>query len=137
MRKIDKIILHCSATPEGRTVTVKDIDSWHRQRGFTGIGYHYVVYMDGSVHQGRPLELVGAHCTGQNQSSIGICYVGGCTKDMKPKDTRTAAQKTAMANLLRSLKARFPCATVHGHNEYAAKACPSFDVIKWCKEVGL
>lgn len=137
MRAINKIIIHCSATPEGRTVTVKDIDGWHRQRGFNGIGYHYVVYLDGSVHAGRPLETAGAHCQGQNQNSIGVCYIGGCDKTMKPKDTRTAAQKASMVNLIKSMKALFPGATVHGHKEFAAKACPSFDVKKWQKEVDL
>ncbi|MDE6256057.1 MAG: N-acetylmuramoyl-L-alanine amidase, partial [Muribaculaceae bacterium] len=73
MRKIDKIILHCSATPEGREVTVNDIRSWHIQRGFRTIGYHYVVYLDGSVHAGRPVEEIGAHCLGQNKNSIGVC----------------------------------------------------------------
>ncbi|MDE6296543.1 MAG: N-acetylmuramoyl-L-alanine amidase, partial [Muribaculaceae bacterium] len=68
MRKIDKIILHCSATPEGRMVTVNDIRAWHKARGFRTIGYHYVVYLDGSVHGGRAVEEVGAHCLGENKN---------------------------------------------------------------------
>ena len=72
MRNINLIIVHCSATPEGRDVSVADIDRWHRERGFDGIGYHYVVYIDGSVHEGRPLNKVGAHCKGHNAHSIGI-----------------------------------------------------------------
>lgn len=137
MRAINKIIIHCSATPEGRAVTVKDIDTWHRQRGYDGVGYHFVIYIDGSVHTGRPLEIAGAHCQGQNKNSVGICYIGGCDKSMQPKDTRTAAQKTSMVNLVKSLKARFLGATVHGHNEFTSKACPSFDVKAWIKEVGI
>ena len=77
MRTINKIIIHCTATPEGRDVTVTEIDRWHRQRGFSGIGYHYVIYRDGSVHKGRNEDSIGAHCTGQNANSIGVCYVGG------------------------------------------------------------
>jgi len=77
MRKIDKIIVHCSATPEGRHVTVKDIDRWHRDRGFSEIGYHHVIYLDGSIHPGRPEEKAGAHTVGHNTTSIGVCYIGG------------------------------------------------------------
>lgn len=128
MRKINKIIVHCSATPEGREVTVEEIDKWHKANGWKGIGYHYVVYLDGSVHKGRDESVVGAHCSGQNANSIGVCYVGGVAKDGKtPKDTRTEAQKQSLLELLKSLKAKYPNATIHGHREFAAKACPSFD----------
>lgn len=130
MRNINLIIVHCSATPEGRNVAVADIDRWHRERGFDGIGYHYVVYIDGSVHEGRPLEKVGAHCKGHNAHSIGICYVGGVDIFDKPKDTRTLAQKDALVNLLMRLKRRFPKAVIRGHRDFAAKACPSFDATK-------
>lgn len=130
MRNINLIIVHCSATPEGRDVSVADIDRWHRKRGFDGIGYHYVVYIDGSVHEGRPLNKVGAHCKGHNAHSIGICYVGGVDLNGKPKDTRTLAQKDALVNLLMRLKRRFPKAVIRGHRDFAAKACPSFDATK-------
>lgn len=129
MRKITKIIVHCSATPEGRDYTVADIDRWHKQRGWKGIGYHYVIYRDGSVHAGRDVEQIGAHCTGQNANSIGICYIGGMTADnKKPKDTRTPEQKTALRYLVEQLRTKYPTATIHGHNEFAKKACPCFDV---------
>lgn len=129
MRKIDKIIIHCSATPEGKSFTVQNIDRWHRQRGFRCIGYHFVVYLDGTVHTGRPIAEIGAHCQGQNTTSIGICYIGGVAADGKtPKDTRTEAQKSALVTLVANLKKQYPNATIHGHNEYAAKACPSFKV---------
>ena len=130
MRNINLIIVHCSATPEGRDVSVADIDRWHRERGFDGIGYHYVVYIDGSVHEGRPLNKVGAHCKGHNAHSIGICYIGGVDLNGKPKDTRTLAQKDALVNLLMLLKRRFPKAVIRGHRDFAAKACPSFDATK-------
>ena len=128
MRKINEIIVHCAATREGRDFTVEDITRWHKARGFATIGYHYVIYRDGSIHEGRPLEQIGAHCVGHNKHSIGICYIGGCASDGKtPKDTRTPEQKEALLSLLRRLKARFPNATIHGHRDFAAKACPSFD----------
>ncbi len=129
MRKITKIIVHCSATPEGKDYTVADIDRWHKQRGWEGIGYHYVVYRDGSVHAGRSEAAIGAHCAGQNANSIGVCYIGGLAVDGKtPKDTRTPAQRAALRELVARLKTKYPNATVHGHREFASKACPCFDV---------
>lgn len=129
MRKINSIIIHCSATAEGKDYTVADIDRWHKSRGWQCIGYHYVIYQDGSVHTGRPVEQIGAHCAGHNANSIGICYIGGLSSDNKtPKDTRTPAQIKALRDLVGELKKKYPGATVHGHNEFAAKACPCFDV---------
>lgn len=131
MRKIDKIIVHCTATPEGREVTVAQVTQWHKARGFRTIGYHYLVYLDGSVHVGRPVEEVGAHCLGQNARSVGVCYVGGIDRDtLRPKDTRTVAQRESMRRLIAGLMQRYPAATLHGHSEFAAKACPCFDVSK-------
>lgn len=131
MRKINRIIIHCTATPAGRQVTVADIDRWHRARGFSQIGYHYVIYADGSVHNGRPEGKIGAHCLGQNTSSIGIAYVGGLTPDgSTPADTRTEAQKSSLRALVEQLRAKYPGCTVHGHREFAPKACPCFDVRK-------
>ena len=128
MRIINEIIVHCAATREGRDFTVEDITRWHKARGFATIGYHYVIYRDGSIHEGRPLEQIGAHCVGHNKHSIGICYIGGCASDGKtPKDTRTPEQKEALLALLRRLKARFPNASIHGHRDFAQKACPCFD----------
>lgn len=131
MRKIDKIIIHCAATPEGRDVKMETIKSWHvKGRGWSDIGYHYIIELDGAVRAGRPLHRSGAHTKGHNATSIGVCYVGGIDKDKKPKDTRTDAQRKAMDILIDDLKMEHPTASVHGHNEFAAKACPSFDVSK-------
>ena len=138
MRKINEIIVHCAATREGRDFTVEDITRWHKARGFATIGYHYVIYRDGSIHEGRPLEQIGAHCVGHNKYSIGVCYIGGCASDGKtPKDTRTPEQKEALLALLRHLKARFPNATIHGHREFAAKACPSFDAFREYRQLAI
>ena len=128
MRIINEIIIHCSATPEGKDYTVEQIRQWHKQRGFSDIGYHYVIYRDGSIHSGRPIERIGAQCLKHNAHSIGVCYIGGVAKDGKtPKDTRTDAQKESLIKLIKELKAKYPKATVHGHREYANKACPCFD----------
>jgi N-acetylmuramoyl-L-alanine amidase len=129
MRVIDKIIIHCSATPERKHFTTEDINNWHIQRGFKNIGYHYVIYLDGSIHKGRPEEEIGAHCTGSNTTSIGICYIGGINAlTRKPKDTRTDAQKESLVKLVNELKNKYPSATVLGHNELSNKDCPCFDV---------
>jgi N-acetylmuramoyl-L-alanine amidase len=131
MRSINKIILHCTATPEGRHTTVNDIRLWHKAQGWSDIGYHYVVYLDGSVHIGRPIEVSGAHVKGLNKNSIGVVYVGGIDAiNFKAKDTRTPEQKEALDCFLNYLMGTYNGATLHGHNEFAAKACPSFDVQK-------
>ena len=126
-RTVQRIIVHCSATPAGRDVTAADIDSWHRQRGFDCIGYHFLVRLDGTIEAGRQLRKAGAHCLGQNARSVGVCYAGGLDKSGKPADTRTPAQRKALIDLIAALCQAFPGATVHGHREFAAKACPCFD----------
>ena len=127
-RNINLLIVHCTATVEGRDYTVKDVDRWHRSQGWDCIGYHYLIYRDGTVANGRDVDKVGAHCSGWNRYSIGICYVGGLAKDGKTaKDTRTDEQKDAIIKLLRQLKALYPKAVIRGHRDLAAKACPSFN----------
>jgi N-acetylmuramoyl-L-alanine amidase len=131
MRVLKRIILHCTATPEGKHFDVDTIRRWHvKDRGWRDIGYHYVIYLDGSVYEGRPLEQVGAHTSGHNKDSIGIVYVGGCDAKMKAKDTLNEAQEVAMVNLIKALREEHGELSLHGHNEFAAKACPSFDVQK-------
>tara|TARA_B110000977_G_C11026175_1_gene473249 strand:+ start:1174 stop:1605 length:432 start_codon:yes stop_codon:yes gene_type:complete len=128
MKKINKVIVHCTATPEGRHTTVEDVRRWHLDRGWSDIGYHYLVYLDGTVHEGRPMEIQGAHTKGQNKNSIGIAYVGGIDKvNFKAKDTRTEEQKEALVDMLEFFKIANPEVTIHGHNEFASKACPCFD----------
>ncbi len=132
MRRIDTIVIHCSATPEGKNFRARDIDAWHRQRGFKTIGYHYVIDLDGTIEKGRDESEVGAHVSGYNSHSIGICYIGGCDKNMKPKDTRTMAQKESIIRLLMQLLCKYPNADIKGHRDFPKvnKACPSFDVRK-------
>ena len=135
-RRITEIIVHCTATGQGQDVTVKQVNQWHWARGFNGIGYHYLIYIDGSVHTGRSIDVSGAHCTGHNMCSIGVCYVGGLASDGKtPKDTRTAEQKAALLELIKRLKRIYPKAKVYGHRDWANKACPCFDATKEYQDV--
>ena len=129
-RQITDIIIHCSATPEGKDYTIQDIRRWHKQQGWSDIGYHYVVYRNGHIEPGRDVDIAGAHCEGHNAKTIGICYIGGVARDGKTaKDTRTLAQKAALLSLLTDLKALYPQARIVGHRDYdtKGKACPSFD----------
>ncbi len=137
MRNIDKLIIHCSATREcDDSVNASVIDRWHKARGWKGCGYHFIVLIDGTIETGRMIDKVGAHVKGMNKSSIGICYIGGLEKDAKtPKDTRTPEQKESLLLLIKTLKKIYPEATLHGHNEFSNKACPSFDVQSQYKNI--
>ena len=128
MRTITELIVHCSAVRPDCTSSAREIDAWHRALGWSGIGYHYVIRRDGSVENGRPLQVMGAHCQGHNRHSIGICYEGGLDAQGQPSDTRTPAQKATLLRLLKQLKNIYPNSSIHGHYEFAPKACPCFDV---------
>lgn len=129
MKEVTKIIVHCSATREGDdSINAQVIDRWHKARGWKGIGYHFCVLIDGTIETGRMIDKCGAHTRSKNCSSIGVCYIGGVEQDGKtPKDTRTSAQKESLLTLLKTLKLIYPDATIHGHRDFAAKACPSYD----------
>ena len=129
MRTINLIVIHCADTYASMDIGRKEIDAWHRDRGWQGIGYHYVIRRDGTVETGRPEHLAGAHVAGHNSRSIGICYAGGKGDDNKPADNRTAAQKAALERLVAELKNRYPAAQILGHRDlFAGKSCPCFDV---------
>ena len=134
MRTITEIIIHCTATRPDATCTVESIRQYHKSLGWHDIGYHYVIYPDGSVHTGRPVEEVGAHCPGHNAHSIGIAYVGGLDADGRPADTRTPLQHLALLQLVQDLMEEHNITSIHGHNEYATKACPCFNVQQWRKK---
>lgn len=129
MRPINEIIVHCTATPAGRPVTVQDINAWHVARGWSGIGYHRVIGINGERWQGRAIDKIGAHCEGHNTGTLGVVYAGGLKADGKTAaDTRTNVQKEALLEELLSLKKAYPgIVKISGHNEYAAKACPCFN----------
>lgn len=137
------IIIHCTATREGQDVRASDVDKWHKERGWQMIGYNYLIDLDGTVEEGRPLTMSGAHTKGWNNRSIGICYVGGLDKKGNPKDTRTPAQKKALNDLVYKLFEQYPTITdIMGHRDTSPdlngdgaitpnewiKACPCFDV---------
>ena len=129
MRNITLIVIHCSAVAPWQQSSAADIDRWHRERGWKyGIGYHYVVRRDGTIERGRPLELIGAHCKGHNDHSIGICYEGGLDAQGHPADTRTTDQRVALRALIMELHRTFPQALIVGHNVLnPMKSCPCFD----------
>ena len=132
MKKPEAIVLHCTATPEGRDVTVKTIRNWHLQRGWSDVGYHFVIGKKGQLWAGRSLEFQGAHTKGHNKT-VGIAYVGGLTADgFKAKDTLTAEQEATLLRLVETLRAKYGPLALWGHTELCGgrKACPSFDVIE-------
>ena len=142
MRKITKIIIHCSATKMGLDFRLKDIEQWHKERGFnmnggTYCGYHYVIDLDGKVELGKDIKYTGCHCKGENACSIGICYIGGLDRNGHPADTRTYYQCESLRILIKVLRLVFPEAKVYGHRDFANKDCPCFEVrnffpTEWC-----
>ena len=129
-RRIDLIVVHCSATRSDSPTSLEAITAWHQARGFATIGYHYYITRDGELHCGRPLHQVGAHAAGYNRHSIGVCYEGGLTADGTPADTRTPEQRDTLCRLLQRLKKDYPDALVKGHRDLPGvkKECPCFDV---------
>lgn len=128
-RTITEIIIHCSATASGMDYTADDIRNWHKKQGWSDIGYHYVIGRHGELWLGRSVDIIGAHCSGHNAHSIGVCYVGGVSfLSGKNCDTRTLAQKAELIKLLRNLKEFYPSAIIVGHHDYDKKKdCPCFD----------
>ena len=136
-RTIKEIIVHCTATPEGRNMTVEQIRADHKKKGWSDIGYHYVIDTQGKRFTGRDVDLIGAHCAagGHNTYSIGVAYVGGLENkpntpysQLKAKDTRNLRQRAALLKLLTELKVLYPQAIIVGHHDYdKSKDCPSFD----------
>lgn len=138
MRAINKIILHCSATPPKMDIGANEIRGWHvDDNGWSDIGYHYVIRRNGEIETGRPLDIAGSHTYRHNANSIGICLIGGINDKGKSENNFTQAQMATVERLVRILKADYPKATVYGHREFAPKDCPSFDVQEWLKDRGM
>lgn len=125
MRKIKKIIVHCTATPGD--VSIETVREWHvNERGWRDVGYHFLIRTDGTIEEGRPIEQSGAHTKGHNWDSIGVAYAGGTGKNGEWLDTRTDEQKDSLVDLLCQLKDAYG-GTIYGHRDFSEKACPSFD----------
>jgi N-acetylmuramoyl-L-alanine amidase len=131
------IAVHCAATPAGMDIGVKEIDRWHRQKGFLKVGYHFVIRRTGQIELGRDEDEIGAHVQGYNAVSIGVCLVGGVDADdvSKAENNFTKEQFSTLRTLLERLQIQYPDAEVLGHRDFpdVAKACPSFDVRAWLK----
>ncbi len=127
MRDINQIVIHTADTPKGKYFDANDIRKWHIERGWSDIGYHYVILLDGTIELGRMINVIGAHVAGYNSNSIGICYIGGGDEE----DTRTEAQKTSLIFLLNTLKLMFKKADILGHRDFdgVTKSCPNFNAI--------
>lgn len=152
MAQMKRLVIHCTATPEGREVSAADIRHWHTDpvskggRGWQQVGYTDMVHLDGRVErlvrnnedaEVDPWEITNG-AAGYNSTSRHIVYVGGCDKGMQPKDTRTEAQKKALTEYVRNFHERFPQIRIVGHHELnPGKACPSFDVQAWLREIGI
>ena len=151
MGRLKYLVIHCTATPEGREVSAADIRRWHTSpvsrggRGWKQVGYTDLVHLDGTVERlvdnnedawVDNWEITNG-AAGYNSVSRHVVYAGGCDRSMKPKDTRTAAQRTALERYVKDFHRRFPDVRIVGHNELAAKACPSFDVQAWLESIGI
>ena len=122
--KINKIIIHCAGTPTGRETSAEDIHAWHKGRGWDGIGYHYVIKINGTIENGRPDFWMGSHARGNNQGSLGICMIG--------TDEFTTEQWASLSDLISTLTDKHQgISEIIGHNEISQKTCPGFDVQQW------
>ena len=142
-RRIDAIVIHCTASKPGVDLTVEDVRKMHKKQGWSDIGYHYLIRLDGRIENGRDVDLIGAHVADHNAHTIGVCYVGGLDNNGNPYDTRTQNQKDSLLSLLRMLRAAYPKAVIKGHRDYSPdkngngtvepsewiKACPCFSAI--------
>jgi len=137
MRKINMIIVHCSATTKGMDIGVQEIDAWHKQRGFNGVGYHYVIRRDGLIEIGREHKEIGAHCKGRNARSLGICLVGGINNTGGAENNFSSVQFESLAKLLKELQRKYNVSQIQGHKDFANKACPCFSVEAFCVEHGI
>lgn len=126
------LVVHCAATKPTMNIGLREIRQWHRERGWLDIGYHFVIRRDGTVEQGRPQDVIGAHVEGHNYESLGICMAGGIDATGKPENNFTPAQFESLRTLLDKLQGDYPSARIVGHRDLDnRKACPSFDVASW------
>lgn len=147
--KINKITIHCSATRPDQECNAAIIDEWHKARGWSGIGYHYVILRDGTLERGRDVKFMGAHVLGHNEGNIGICMVGGLDKDGKAANTFTDMQFRTMRSIVMAMQDAYGVEdqNIKGHRDYSPdlngdgqitpdefyKQCPCFNVWDYLK----
>lgn len=137
-RETRYIVIHCAATPPDMVVTAEMVDRWHKQNGWAGIGYHYLIRRDGMIEPGRPIDDQGAHVSGHNQYSVGICLAGGIDSRKRPENNFTPQQWASLKAILRQLRGIYPSARILGHKDLnPGKACPCFDVAAWLRQEGI
>lgn len=148
-RKVNLIVIHCSASPENVNYTFEQCKKDHKARGFTACGYHRFISKDGTIHIGRHFDKQGAHVLNYNKESIGICYEGGLDSNKKAKDTRTTAQKESLLKCISEALAYGQINRITGHRDLSpdldgdgivepdewVKQCPSFDAEKEYKHL--
>lgn len=135
-KSTNHIVLHCSATRAIQNITAADIRKWHKDKGWSDIGYHYVIRRNGMMEKGRLMGEIGSHVQGHNLDSIGICLVGGLNNDTwKPENNFTAAQWATLLKLVRELILIYPKAKILGHRDFPGvkKACPCFNARVWAR----
>ncbi|QIG49576.1 hypothetical protein G5V57_18770 [Nordella sp. HKS 07] len=137
-RSTDYIVLHCSATPPTADIGVLEIRRWHKAKGWSDIGYHFVIRRNGDIEEGRPAGDIGSHVKNQNAISVGLCLIGGVDTRQRPRNNFTDEQWSALRRLLAELQSRYPHSLVIGHRDFpdVAKACPCFDAIAWAGKNG-
>lgn len=129
--RTDAIFVHCSATKPEMDIGVETIRMWHKQQGWLDVGYHFIIKRDGTVEEGRPVNVVGSHVKDWNSRSVGVCLVGGIDAKGKFEANFTQAQMNSLRSLLVTLLAKYEGAVLRAHHEVAPKACPSFNLKRW------
>lgn len=132
-KETSQIFVHCSATKATMDIGVREIRQWHKEQGWLDIGYHFVIRRDGTVETGRDLGAVGSHVKGYNETSVGVCLVGGIDAKGNPEANFTPEQMHSLQNVLTTLKGEWPNAVIMAHHDVAPKACPSFNLSHWLK----
>lgn len=127
----EAIFVHCSATKPGMDIGLREIRQWHKERGFLDVGYHFIIRRDGTIEEGRPVDVVGSHVKGWNERSVGVCLVGGVDAKGQPEANFTPAQMHELRGLLQTLQEQYPQAVIKAHHDIAPKACPSFNLSRW------
>lgn len=131
--RTEAIFVHCSATKPSQDIGVETIRMWHKQQGWLDVGYHFIIKRDGTVEEGRPVDVIGSHVKDWNYKSVGVCLVGGINDKGNFEANFTPAQMHSLDVTLKSLKGKYPQAEIKAHHDVAPKACPSFDLQRWLK----